>query len=86
MTHYTRLLSLPDSSFFLFGLRGVGKTSWARHHLSHAKWFSFLDEGLYQTLMINPSLFGDELRLLPLGSWVVVDEIQRLPGILNEVH
>lgn len=84
--HYPRLLQLPATSFFLFGVRGVGKSTWARQRLGQARRFDFLDEGLYQTLLAEPSRFGDMLRAVPAASWVVLDEVQRLPNLLNEVH
>jgi hypothetical protein len=45
-----------------------------------------LAPGLYQSLLADPAPFAGELRRLDPGAWVVVDEIQRLPGLLNEVH
>jgi predicted AAA+ superfamily ATPase len=45
-----------------------------------------LDEALYQSLLADPSLFAAELGTLAQGDWVVVDEVQRIPGLLNEVH
>jgi predicted AAA+ superfamily ATPase len=83
---YARLLSRPRSSFFLFGPRGVGKSTWTRDALAAAHRFDLLDEALYHDLLADPSLFAAQLRPLPPGSWVVVDEIQRLPSLLNEVH
>ncbi|HZK16330.1 MAG TPA: DUF4143 domain-containing protein [Solirubrobacterales bacterium] len=77
---------MPSGSFFLFGLRGVGKSTWIQEQLQSAHRFDLLDEGLYQDLLANPNPFAGELRRLEPGSWVVVDEIQRLPGLLNEVH
>lgn len=81
-----RIYRLPSSSFFLFGLRGVGKSTWIRDQLQSAHRFDLLDEGLYQDLLADPGPFAGELRRLDPGSWVVIDEIQRLPGLLNEVH
>lgn len=83
---YRRLLSRPSSSFFLFGPRGVGKSTWTRERLAGAHRIDLLDQALYQGLLAEPSLFGAELNALPRGGWVVVDEIQRLPSLLNEVH
>ena len=77
---------MPRQSFFLLGPRGVGKSTWARSELAGAHRFDLLDEGLYQSLLAEPSLFADELRTVPKGSWVVVDEVQRIPSLLNEVH
>lgn len=82
----SRIYRLPQDSFFLFGLRGVGKSTWIREQLPDAHRFDLLDEGLYQGLLADPAPFAGELRRLDPGSWAVVDEIQRLPGLLNEVH
>lgn len=83
---FRRALVAPKESFFLFGLRGVGKSTWARERFSGAVRLDLLDERLYQDYLRDPRLFGNELRRLPGGSWVVVDEVQRLPSLLNEVH
>lgn len=81
-----RLLRPPETSFFLFGVRGVGKSTWVRQYLPEAHRFDLLDEALHQSLLAEPALFGAELRRLARGSWVVVDEVQRVPALLNEVH
>jgi len=83
---YARLLKAPKNSFFLLGVRGVGKSTWARDQFAEAHWIDLLDEGLYHRLLADPGLFADMMRALPAGSRVVVDEVQRIPGILNEVH
>jgi len=83
---YRRLLRPPDGSFFLFGVRGVGKSTWARTHFPEAPRIDLLDEGRYQALLADPSLFGGEMRALPRANLVIVDEVQRLPALLNEVH
>ncbi len=83
---FPRALKAPEESFFLWGCRGTGKSTWLREQFPHALWFDLLDEGLFQRFLRSPSLFAAELRAAPAGSWVVVDEIQRLPNLLNEVH
>lgn len=83
---YERLLRSPEQSFFLFGMRGVGKSTWARQSFPDARRFDLLDEGLFQSYLRDPQLFGRELALLPSGHAVVLDEVQRLPALLNEVH
>jgi uncharacterized protein len=82
----SRLYRLPESSFFLFGLRGVGKSTWIRSQLPDARRFDLLEEALYQRLLADPAPFAAELRTLSPESWVILDEVQRLPGLLNEVH
>jgi predicted AAA+ superfamily ATPase len=85
-TSYPRLAEVPPSSFFLFGVRGVGKSTWARERLPDAHRMDLLDEGLYHDLLADPSLFADQLRAVAPERWVVVDEVQRIPSLLNEVH
>src|SRR5262245_17019801 len=81
-----RLLRLPAQSFFLFGPRGTGKSTWVRHELPDARRVDLLDEALYQSYLAHPGQLADELRTLAPGTTVVLDEIQRLPALLNEVH
>ena len=83
---YSRLTRLPRQSFFLLGVRGVGKSTWVRRQLPDALRIDLLDEARYHDYLADPSLFAAELASSPPGSRVVVDEIQRLPGLLNEVH
>ncbi len=83
---YTRRYSLPDHSFFLFGPRGTGKTTWLREVLPEALWFDLLRTHLLLALTRQPESFRQAVEARPRGSWVVVDEVQRLPGLLNEVH
>ncbi|MBI4607329.1 MAG: ATP-binding protein [Planctomycetes bacterium] len=83
---YDRRLQPPSSSFFLFGMRGVGKTTWARRHFSEAHRIDLLKESVYQAYLGDSRLFRRELADLGAGAWVLVDEIQRLPWLLNEIH
>lgn len=75
----------PKQSFFLFGPRGVGKTAWAHERLPHALFFDLLDHQTYTQLLAAPQRLGDQIPQRHRG-WVVVDEIQRVPELLNEVH
>ncbi len=83
---YPRSLRSPPDSFFLFGIRGVGKSTWARQRFPNAPRIDLLDEGVFQSYLRDPQRFGQELRRVKRGTWVVVDEVQRLPALLNEVH
>jgi predicted AAA+ superfamily ATPase len=83
---YPRLLKPPSQSFFLFGMRGAGKSTWVRQAFPQALQLDLLDERLFQSYLRDPRLFGMELLRIPTGQTVVVDEIQRLPALLNEVH
>jgi predicted AAA+ superfamily ATPase len=82
-----RFFQAPGSSFFLFGPRGTGKTTWLLQHLPGALWINLLDPGDYRELSSRP----ERLRELVLGAPsnqhdVVLDEVQRLPELLTVVH
>jgi predicted AAA+ superfamily ATPase len=83
---FPRLLVPPKSSFFLLGPRGSGKTTWLKHHFPKHPRFDLLDEARYQRYLQDIGAFERELRAVPEGSWVIIDEVQRLPALLNEVH
>ncbi|MCY4489741.1 MAG: ATP-binding protein [Deltaproteobacteria bacterium] len=83
---YTRIARAPARSFFLFGVRGVGKSSWARATLPDALRLDLLDEALFHDLLADPSLFRNLVSAIPPGDWIVIDEVQRIPALLNEVH
>ncbi|MEW6750664.1 MAG: AAA family ATPase [Candidatus Latescibacterota bacterium] len=75
-----------DRTFFVFGPRGVGKSTWLRQTYPDAHVVDLLSEETYQRLLADPSLFAAEVRPLAPERWVVIDEVQRLPSLLNEVH
>jgi uncharacterized protein len=83
---YARILTPPRHSFFLHGVRGVGKSTWAQQAFPDAHVIDLLDEGRYQALAANPGLLELELRTVPAQRVVVLDEVQRVPALLNEVH
>jgi predicted AAA+ superfamily ATPase len=84
--HVTRLLPVPERSFFLFGPRGVGKSTWLRDALPTARIFDFLEYSLHLELEQNHSKLEAMAGDLPAGSWIVLDEIQKIPALLDEVH
>lgn len=73
---------LEKKSFFLFGPRGTGKTTLLRHTLSDATVIDLLEIKTYREYLKNPSLISEQ-KLKPI---VVIDEVQKLPEILDEVH
>lgn len=83
---------LKSHSFFLFGNRGVGKSTLLRAWFPEEKslWFDLLDPKTERQLGLRPELLGERLeearRDFPKGSFVVIDEIQKIPELLNVVH
>ena len=70
----------------MLGVRGVGKSTWVRSALPSAVRFDLLDEALFTDLLADAALFGRMVSAVPAREWIVVDEVQRLPSLLNEVH
>ena len=88
MTVFERLIKKPlesRKSFFLFGPRGTGKTTWLKHRLPDALFVNLLQSEYYNRLSANP---GHLRQLIPPDhtGWTVIDEVQRIPALLNEVH
>jgi predicted AAA+ superfamily ATPase len=83
-----RFLDLPrlmvKRSYFLLGPRQTGKTSLVRHTLQGIRVYDLLDTSVYLSLSQNPGRLAQEIS--PHDRIVVIDEIQRLPELLNEVH
>jgi predicted AAA+ superfamily ATPase len=85
---FDRLLSIPsdtDHSLFLFGPRGTGKTSWLRRHFADAIHLDLLNDDIYSELLARPHRLVSRIPPDYTG-WVVIDEVQKIPALLNEVH
>lgn len=81
-----RFLQLPSGSFFLFGPRGTGKTTWLRRSLPEALFINLLQPDKHRELSARP----ERLREIVLGNPdkpdIVLDEVQRAPDLLPVVH
>ena len=75
---------LERKSHFLFGPRQTGKTFLIRHTMKDVRIYDLLDSSMFLALSRNPERIAQELT--PQDRVVVIDEIQRLPILLNEVH
>lgn len=86
VTVIPRLLAPPKQSFFLFGPRGTGKSRWLTEHFPEAATFDLLDEALFLDLVADPATLARRIESLRPGAWVVIDEVQRAPALLNTAH
>ena len=75
---------LAQKSHFLIGPRQTGKTFLIRHKLENVRVYDLLDSEIYLTLSRHPGRISEEIQ--EKDRIVVIDEIQRLPELLNEVH
>jgi uncharacterized protein len=73
-------------SLFLWGARQTGKSTLLKKLFPDAIWFDLLQSDVYQRLISNPVLLRETVLGNPNKKVVVIDEIQRIPELLNEVH
>lgn len=83
---YQRLLKKPNDSILLLGPRGTGKSTWIKALFPQAPLYDLLNSSEALRLSRHPSQIYDELKILQPGSWVMIDEVQKVPALLNEVH
>lgn len=86
MEPIARRLTVPDRSFFLFGPRGVGKSHLLRDALPSAVAFDLLNTGLQLQFARTPDILEARVGRKPRGTWVWIDEVQKVPALLDEVH
>jgi uncharacterized protein len=82
---HVRTTQLPETSFFLFGPRGTGKTTWLGHVLPDAMRVDLLDAATFGELSLRPSRLIERIRA-EKPEWVILDEVQKLPALLDTVH
>jgi len=83
---YSRFISPPKAkSFFLFGPRGTGKTTWVKSAFPKAAYIDLLEAELFNDLTANPQRLSNFIPL-DFKDWVIIDEVQRIPELLHEVH
>lgn len=83
---YSRIIRPPkNKGFFLFGPRGTGKTHWVKTQFPQALYIDLLESETYNDLLAGPQRLAS---LIPedFDDWIIIDEIQRVPNLLNEVH
>ena len=86
MNLLSRFFKMPEQSFFLFGPRGTGKSTWLRAQLPDSLYLDLLEPGLQRSLAARPERLRDSLSGSPEARTVVIDEVQRVPELLSVVH
>ena len=86
-----RALHLPPAgaeTFFLWGPRQTGKSTLLRHTYPDGWWVDLLKADEYRRYLERPERLRQELegQRVPAGRQIVIDEIQKVPSLLDEVH
>ncbi len=83
---YARLLIPPKAkSFFLFGPRGTGKTTWVKSVFPNAIYIDLLEAELFNDLLANPQRLENFIPKT-FKDWIIIDEVQKIPELLSEIH
>lgn len=81
-----RFFKVPKESFFLFGPRGTGKSTWLRSVMKNALWVDLLEPDTFRSYSARP----ERLRELVLANKnkrvIIIDEVQKIPALLSVVH
>ncbi|MBP9726683.1 MAG: ATP-binding protein [Gammaproteobacteria bacterium] len=85
---YKRLLHIDinsQHSYLILGARGTGKTTWVKQAFPTAHYIDLLDQTIYLELAAAPGKLK-EFYPRDAQQWIIIDEIQKIPMLLNEVH
>ena len=89
MSEFVRVQKIVDAqedSVFLWGARQVGKSTLVKSVYPNAKIYDLLKSDEYTRLLRRPQLLREELLSFGEETLVVIDEIQKIPQLLDEVH
>lgn len=83
---YFKMQDAENESVFFFGARQTGKTTLLKQLFPHARYYDLLKSEEFERLSRRPQLLREELQDFPENELVIIDEIQKLPLLLDEVH
>lgn len=85
----SRILSLNEAStesIFFWGARQTGKSTLLKQLFPDAHYYDLLLSDEYARLRFRPALLREECEMLNEGELVIIDEVQKIPALLDEVH
>ena len=86
MENISRVFEFPLGSFFLFGPRGTGKSTLLRKRLPNALYIDLLNPEHHRSLQARPERIRELIAGSPSADTIIIDEIQRVPELLNVIH
>jgi len=81
-----RFLKIPNNSFFLFGPRGTGKTTWLNNEIKNSLIVDLLQPEQFRMFSAKPERLKELVYGNPDKKVVIIDEVQKAPELLNVVH
>jgi len=86
MSFLLRFFEHDTGSYFLFGPRGTGKSTWLRQKYPGAAWIDLLDTELQRNYLSRPERLKEFIKANIDKRTIIIDEIQRVPQLLSLVH
>lgn len=81
-----KLEEIQDDSLFLWGSRQTGKSTLLKALFPNERLYDLLKTDIRMQLQMKPSLLREECEMLDEGTIVIIDEVQKVPALLDEVH
>jgi len=85
MERILKINTAENNAFFLWGARKTGKTTYLKNEFKEALYIDLLKTNIAQKYEINPNLLREEI-LANQPDLVILDEIQKIPQLLDEIH
>ncbi len=87
MGKYTeRFFAAPTDSFFIFGPRGTGKSTWLKRTFPDAYLVDLLDDSTFRAYITHPERIKQIVKANPRTRCYIIDEIQKAPALLDNIH
>ena len=81
-----RFFSAPAGSFFIFGPRGTGKSTWLKKTFPDACLIDLLDDDTFRNYLARPERIRQIVQATPQTKTYIIDEIQKAPAMLDSIH
>ena len=81
-----RFFSAPTDSFFLFGPRGTGKSTWLKKTFPDAYLVDLLDDRTFRNHIAHPERIKQIVQANPRTRRYIIDEVQKAPSLLDSIH
>lgn len=85
-SYHERFFREPKGSYFLFGPRGTGKSTWLKNQHANALWIDLLQAVTFREFSARPERLQELVLANPSQNTIIIDEIQRVPELLSIVH
>ncbi|MHB1949527.1 MAG: ATP-binding protein [Gammaproteobacteria bacterium] len=86
MENIIRFFQAPDKSYFLFGPRGTGKSTWLKIHYPDGVFIDLLEPDTYRVYRAFPERFQEFVTARNAVTTFIIDEVQKAPDLLSVVH